>query len=382
MALPSIVSGNRTTFNDQDDHILDIERGIKFLNPRDNGIKFVKRLIQNRGSNVAKSYKHEWVETALPVRRETVTIANDSDTDVTVGNAYGYQVGDLLRVDDEILRVTVVAPGAVATTITVTRSYGASAAAAHSAKVMYNLGSAAIENATAPAGISLDGDKLYNYVQTFDRAVDMSNDEIAQLSAEMGNPFNAQLERVTLYFWKLLAQAIFKGERIEDSTLKIHAMGGIDYFMTTNATSGGGALTLALIDAEILQIVQAGGDPDVIVLSPYQKQKLDALDTTAVRIGKRGPHLGGSLNVQTWQSGVLDHTLDVVVDHTIPDTEVYILDTSKLELVPLVNNGINGRLSVEDATTPGQDGKKKVLRAKYTLVVRMQTGMSKIYALT
>lgn len=377
MALPSVITGNRTTFDDQDDHILDIERGIKFLNPRDNGIKFVKRLIANRGDTVAKSYKHEWVETALPVRRETVTI-DDSATTLTVGSALHYQVGDLLRIDDEILRVEAQASS---TTLTVARSYGAGAAAAHTSKVAYNLGSADVENATAPVGTTLNGDKLYNFVQTFSRSVDMSNDEIAQMSAEMGNPFNAQLERITLFFWKLVAQAVFKGERIEDATNKIHVMGGIDYFMTTNPTSAGGALTLALIDAEILQIVQAGGDPDVIVLSPYQKQKLDALDTTAVRIGKR-ERMGGSLNVQTWQSGVLDHTLDVIVDHTIPDTEVYILDTSKLELVPLVNNGINGRLHVEDATTPGQDGKKKVLRAKYTLVVRMQAGMSKLYALT
>jgi len=377
MALPSIVSGNRTTFDDQDDHILDIEKGIKFLNPRDNGIKFVKRLIANRGSNVAKSYKHEWNETALPVRRETVTI-DDSATTLTVGNAYGYQIGDLIKIDDEVLRVTALASG---TTLTVVRSYGAGAAAAHTGKVAYNLGSAAAENAEAPAGTTLNSDRLYNYVQTFDRAVDMSNDEIAQLSAEMGNPFNAQLERITLYFWKLVANAVFKGERIEDGTLKIHTMGGIDYFMTTNPTSAGGALTLALIDAEIKQIVDSGGDPDVIVMGTKQKQKLDALDTTAVRIGKR-ERLGGSQDVQTWQSGILDHTVDVIVDHTIPDDELYILDTSKLELTPLVNNGINGRLSVEDATTPGRDGKKKVLRAKYTLVVRMQAGMSKLYGLT
>lgn len=377
MALPSIVTGNRDTFADQDDHILDIERGIKFLNPKDNGIKFVKRLIANRGDTVAKSYKHEWNETALPVRRETVTI-DDSATTLTVGNAYGYQIGDLIRMDDEIVRVTALASS---TTLTITRAYAGTSAAAHSSKVAYNLGTAAVENATAPAGTSLNADRLYNYVQTFHRAVDLSADEIAQMSAEMGNPFNAQLERITLFFWKLVAQAVFKGVRYEDGTNKIHVMGGIDYFMTTNPTSAGGALTLALIDAEILQIVQAGGDPDVLVMSPYQKQKLDALDTTAVRIGKR-ESLGGSQNVQTWQSGVLDHTLDVIVDHTIPDTELYILDTSSLELVPLVNNGINGRLSVVDATTPGQDGKKSVLRAKYTLVVRMQAGLSKLYGLT
>lgn len=377
MALPDIVSGNRTTFNDQDDHILDIERGIKFLNPRDNGIKFVKRLISNRGSTVAKSFKHEWVETALPVRKETVTI-DDSATTLTVGNAYGYQVNDLIKIDDEVLRVTALASS---TTLTVVRSYGDAAAAAHTSKVAYNLGSAAPENADAPAGTTLSSDKLYNYVQTFDRAVDMSKDEIAQMSAEMGNPFNAQLERITLFFWKLVAQAVFKGERIEDATNKIHSMGGIDYFMTTNPTSAGGALTLALIDTEIKQMVDAGGNPDVLVMGTKQKQKLDALDTTAVRIGKR-ERLGGSQDVQTWQSGILDHTLDVIVDFTIPDDELYILDTSCLELIPLVNNGVNGRLSIEDATTPGKDGKKSVLRAKYTLKVAMQAGMSKLYGLT
>lgn len=377
MALPSIVTGNRTTFDDQDDHILDIERGIKFLNPRDNGIKFIKRLISNRGSNVAKSFKHEWNETALPVRKEVVTVLI-GDTDFTVANAYGYQVGDLLEIEDEVVRVTVLKN---ATEITVTRGYAGTAAAAHNAKTMYNLGSAAAENADAPAGTSLNSDRLYNYVQTFDRSVDMSNDEIAQMSAEMGNPFNAQLERITLFFWKLFAQAAFYGTRYEDTTNKIHVMGGVNQFLTTNVTNVGGALTLSAIDTLILAMVNAGGEPDVMVLSPTQKQKLDALDASLVRIGKR-ERLGGSQNVQTWQSGVLDRTLDVIVDHTIKTDELYVLDSSMIELLPLVNNGINGRLGVEDATTPGKDGKKKVLRAKYTLVFRLQAGMGKLYGLT
>lgn len=378
MALPDVVSGNRTTFDDQDDHILDIERGIKFLNPRDNGIKFVRKLIANRGSNVAKSFKHEWNETALPTRKETVTLANNTVTSMTVADAYGYQVGDLVRIEDEVVRVTALAS---ATSLTIVRGYAGTTAAAHTSKVAYNLGSAAAENATAPAGQTLSSDRMYNYVQTFDRSVDMSNDEIAQLSAEMGNPFNAQLERITLYFWKLFAQAAFYGIRYEDSTNKIHVMGGIASWITTNATNVGGALTLSAIDAEILAMVNAGGTPDVMVMSPTQKQKLDALDSSLVRIGKR-ERLGGSQNVQTWQSGVLDNTLDIIVDHTIKTDELYILDSSMIELVPLVNNGINGRLSVADATTPGQDGKKKVLRAKYTLVFRLEAGMARLYGLT
>lgn len=380
MALPDIVSGNRTTFSDQDDHILDIENGIKFLNPKDNGIKFVKRLIANRGSTVAKSFKHEWNETALPVRKETVTLADGSGTTLTVANAYGYQVNDLIQIESEVVRVTAIAS---ATTLTIVRGYAGTSGAAHSSKTAYNLGSAAPENADAPAGTTLSADRLYNYVQTFDRAVDLSTDEIAQMSAEMGNPMNAQLERITLFFWKLFAQAAFYGTRYEDSTNKIHVMGGVNTFLTTNVTNTAGALTVAGIDALILSIINAGGNPDVIVVSPTQKQKLDGLDVSVVRTGKRSSDkVGGSGIVQTWQSGVLDYELDIIVDHTIKTDELYILDTSYIELVPLVNNGINGRLSVADASTPGKDGRKKVLRAKYTLVFKLQGGMGKLYGLT
>ena len=380
MALPSIISGNRTTFDDQDDHILDIEQGIKFLNPRDNGIKFVKRLIQNRGDTVAKSFKHEWNETALPVRKETVTLADGSGTSLTVASSRGYQINDLLQIESEIVRVTAQAD---ATTLTIVRAYAGTSGAAHSSKTAYNLGSAAPENADAPAGTTLNSDRLYNYVQTFDRAVDMSNDEIAQLSAEMGNPFNAQLERVTLFFWKLFAQAAFYGTRYEDATNKIHVMGGVNAFLSSNVTNVAGALTISAIDTLILAIVNAGGNPDVIVVSPTQKQKLDALDSNVVRTGKRNSdHVGGNPIVMTWQSGVLDYELDIIVDQTIKTDELYILDSSYVSLVPLVNNGINGRLGVEDATTPGKDGKKSVLRAKYTLVFKLQGGMGKLYGLT
>ena len=380
MALPSIVSGNRTSFDDQDDHILDIEKGIKFLNPKDNGIKFIKRLIANRGDVVAKSFKHEWNETALPVRKETVTFADGSGTSVTVGSAYGYQVGDLLQIESEVVRVTALASS---TSLTVTRGYAGTTGAAHAAKTMYNLGSAAVENATAPAGTSLNSDRFYNYVQTFDRSVDLSNDEIAQMNAEMGNPVNAQLERITLYFWKLFAQAAFYGTRYEDTTNKIHVMGGVNTFLTSNVTNVAGALTVSAIDTLILAIVDAGGNPDVIVLSPTQKQKLDALDSNVVRTGKRNSdHVGGNPIVMTWQSGVLDYELDIIVDHTIKTDELYILDTSYIQLVPLVNNGVNGKLGIQDATTPGQDGQKKVLRAKYTLVFKLQGGMGKLYGLT
>lgn len=371
-------TGARSTFTDQADHIVQVEDGIKFLNPRSNGIKFVKKLLANRGGEVAKSYKYNWDETLIPINRETVTLADGSGTTLTVANAYAYQVGDLLKIESEVVRVTAIASS---TTLTIVRGYAGTTGAAHSSKVALNLGTAVAENSTGVASLSTNSERLYNYVQQFESAVELSDMEIAELSSEMGNPLNKQLERVTLAFWKRFANSVFYGVRYEDTSNGFHTMGGVNQFLSTNATSVGGALTIAGIDAEILQIVQAGGEPDTIVVSPYQKQKLDALDSSLVRTGKRDT-VGGNPQTMTWQSGILDYTLDVVVDHTILDSELYILDTSKMSIIPLSNNGVDGRLSVVDATQPGQSGKKKLLRGYYTFKLETETGVSKLYGLS
>src|SRR5688572_23291253 len=102
----AFIPGNRDSFADQDDHILDLRNGLKFLNPRMDGIALMKRVGTN---GVAKSFKHEWTETALAGRKETVTLADDSGTSLTVADAYVYQVNDLIRIENEIVQVEALA---------------------------------------------------------------------------------------------------------------------------------------------------------------------------------------------------------------------------------------------------------------------------------
>jgi hypothetical protein len=376
MAL-GLISGQRTTFDDQTDHIIQVEEGIKYLNPSDNGIKFVKKLLANRGDKVAKSYKYNWDETAIPTRREVVTTIINAVA-VTVANAYAYHVGDILRVENELYRVTALTN---ATTLAVTSAYGGTVSAAHTAKMMLNLGRAGAENSTGPVAISTTAGRLFNYVEMFEDAVELSDQEIAELSTDMGNPMNRHLERITLSFWKRFAQAVFYGIRYEDTANKLHLMGGFKQFLTTNVTNVAGALTIAAIDTQILNIVLAGGNPDTIVLSPYQKQKLDALDANKQLLGKR-EHTGGNLVTSTWQSGVMDRTLDVVVDHALLQDELWILDSSSIAIIPLSNNGIDGRLSIIDGTAPGQAGTRKILRAYYTVEFATETDCAYLYGLS
>lgn len=374
----AFVPGAKTYFSDSADHILDLKDGLDFLDAGNSAIALLKRL----GTNgfTAKSVKHEWTETALAVRSETITLADGSGTTLTVADAYQYQVNELLKVESEVVRVTAIAS---ATTLTIVRGYAGTTGAAHSSKTIYSIGSADPENSDAPNGVADNGARLYNYVQTLTRGIELSNNEIAQLSTE-GNPLTGQLERRFIEVNRQLAKAFLYGVRYEDTTNKIHAMGGLTQFVTTNVTNVAGALTLAAIDAKILAIVQAGGDPKVLALSPYQKQKLDALDASLVRIGKKDDQskTGGNPNVMEWQSGVLGHPLDIIVDQSINNDELWILDTEFVQIGHLTNNGVNGAFHVEDATTPGQDGKQKVIRGKYTVRVGQEKAHARLYGLS
>lgn len=372
--MSGFVSGTKSYLSDSADHILDLKNGLDFLSPRNDGIGLLKKI----GTNgfVAKSVKHEWTETALASRGETVTI-DGTATSLTVANARQYQVNELIRIDNEVVRVTAVADD---TTLTVVRGYAGTTAAAHTSKLAYSLGSADPEASPAPAGINDTGDRLYNYVQTFTRGVSLSNDEIAQLSTD-GNPLNGQIKRRFIEINRLLARSLFYGVRYEDTSNKIHSMGGLKQFVTSNVTNVGGALTVASIDQQILNAVRAGGDPNTIVLSPYQKQKLDALDTNKQMLGKR-ERTGGNLITNTWQSGVLDHELDVMVDHSILDDELWILDTTKVQIGHLSNNGVNGAFHVEDSTAKGDDAESRVIRGKYTMRVEQQKAHAYLYGLS
>lgn len=376
-------TGTRTTGSNTNDHLLDIEEGIHYLNPRHNGIRFVKKLLENGRANkakTAKSYKHEWHETSLPPRRETVTLADGSGTSLTVANSAVYPVGTNLRIENEIVTVAARPNG---TTLTITRAQLGTTGAAHSAKTAINLGYAGEEYGTGPEALSTNAVQLYNYVQTFEAAVEMSDKEIAQLSSEMGNPFSAQLERITAFFWKVFAQSVFKGVRYSGTrnSKPVHYMGGIDSYLTTNVTAVGGAMTNTNIDAMILQLTVAGGTPDTLVMSPARFLKLSALDVSMIQISK-DEDKGGNPIYKRWQSAASETDLDIIVDFSVLDDELYVLDSSKLAILPLENNGINGRLALVDGTTTGASGKRRILRGHYTLVVELEAGHGKLVTLT
>lgn len=371
-------SGALLSFETTSDKIVDLQDFLDFLPDNHMDIALLKRLgISGKEGSGIHSTKYEWRQTELRAREETVTIADGSTTAVTVADSGIYQVGEQLRCENEIMRVTALTD---ATTLAVTRGFGASSGAAHSSKLMYSLGKAAVENDVPGAAIFDSPAELYNYVQTFDVPVEVSTDQMMSMTVD-GNTMDHQLERRFVEINRQLARAVLYGQRDRDTSLKIHSMGGMKGFATTNPTSAGGALSKALIDAEILQIVNYGGMPKIMAMSPYQKQKLDALDNNLQNLGKR-ERTGGGLITNTWQSGVLNYELDVIVDRTILTDEVWFIDDSMIEIAPFTGNGMSGAWGTYDAKAVGQDGDKQIIRGKYGLKVHNEKALSYLYALT
>jgi hypothetical protein len=375
--MPPYVSGAKTTYSSSNDKILDMQNFLDYIRSDDMDTALLRRWGIN-GKNAdshAKATKTEWTQTMLRTRGETVTQLI-GDVTWTVADSRMYQIGELIRCEAEIVRVTALPSS---TTLTVTRGYAGTAAAGHTAKLAYSLGTADAENSTPGAAVSDTVLKMYNYVQTFSVPVEVSKDQIMSWTVD-GNTMDAQLERRFVEVNRQLARVVIYGVRYDDGT-SIRTMGGLLSFVTSNVTNVAGAVTIAAIDALILKIVQAGAKPTTIAVSPYQKQKIDALDVNKQLLGKK-EHTGGNLVTQTWQSGILDDTLDIVVDRTLLDDQLIITDDEYIEPMPFEGNGESGRWATYEATAPGQDGKKQVIRGKYTLKVHNEKAHGYLYGLT
>ena len=373
--MPGFVSGERTTYDDQDDHIIDLAKGIAFLHENMLDTAFIRKI--GLGQKSVSNTQFFWTETALAVRGEVITI-DDSSTTLTVANARQYVPNTLLRTEAELLLVTAQAS---ATTLTVTRGFGGTTAAAHSAKLIESLGPADPENFKPTVSITDTSDRYYNYVQTFSKLVEISNDEIAQLTTESGNILDKQVERRLVEMSREITKAAIYGIRSDTTGQKRKTMGGLTSFISTNAQNVGAALTLNLIEQRIVQQIRQDANPNIIALAPEMYLKLAALDTQYQHIGK-DQRTAGSLVPKTWQSAASGQDLEIIVDTAFHDNELFIGTSSTFEIPKLSNNGVNGTIHIENADEEGRDGKKRVMRGKYSTRLKTEKSWAWLYNIT
>ena len=113
----TFTAGPKTYASGNGDHLIDVHDGLKYLEARG-----LLRLVKKIGFNgfVAKDQKYSWDEVELAGKSETVTI-DGSATALTVADSGIYQINQILKIEDERVRISALADG---TTLTVVRGYG------------------------------------------------------------------------------------------------------------------------------------------------------------------------------------------------------------------------------------------------------------------
>ena len=236
-----------------------------------------------------------WMEEDVPLPRGVLNEALDtSETDVTVvaGDAVKFAVGDAIRIDDEIFKVT--ALDTSTEVLTVTRGALGSTAATHSSGAeIIGLGTVLPEGDIGTANFQ-GRDKYSNYTQIFSKKLTVSRTEQSIPKYGVPNELNKQMRNAMLHCNVGIEQAALYGIKYEDTATRVRSTGGLNSFITSNVDSSSDWITVGAIEALQQTAYDNGGMFDFITDRPAAFRALnntvgnERVQTVTVEDARRG----------------------------------------------------------------------------------------------
>lgn len=274
---------------------------------------------------------HQWFEDEM-VADETLVAGAKlvGDTSVTVVDGSIFRAGDVIKIGEELLKVTAVA----ANVLTVSRGYaGTSAAAiADQAKVEFQF-SEGVEGADARSARYKARQAVSNKTQIFDDSIELSGTAQAVTQYGISDLYEYEKQKKQLELALQLEKAIINGIAYENG--QVRQMKGIRQFIQSNVTNVGGALTMNSINDLAQKIYEkggfaTGGDFKVIV-GAKQKRNLSALDTNKVQIDRAENARGEVVDMLVNDFG----RFEIALNNNLAADELLLVDTNRVAIRPL-----------------------------------------------
>lgn len=229
--------------------VVDIAKTIDVLEPDSAPLVQLTKKIEKK---VAINPKFNWMEEESLVKTDAANYTTgytSGATSVVVDTGTRFRAGDLVKdvTTGEQVLVTAVSTN----TLTVRRGWGSTSATTISDNdVLLIIGSANAEGATARDKKIGDQVAKTNYTQIFRTPFGITG---TADNSEMygGNDLKHQRMMQMIEHQKDIERAFWFGEPYEDTTNDTHprrATGGVDYWISTNASDAGGTLTEAEFD--------------------------------------------------------------------------------------------------------------------------------------
>jgi hypothetical protein len=336
----------------------------------------------------ARATAHEWLEdTLLPntdaINDSTYTDAS-ADTNFVVQNGARFRPGDQIQVDGsvEVMLVTAITTN----TLTVVRGYGGSTAAAlANGQVLHILGNAALEGDTADAARFTARTRKTNYTQIFSSTVEVSGSELAVRQLAVADELDYQKQQRLRELLRDLENCVINGRSAaaspEGSASIRRTMKGAIGFINTNRFipgSGGFPSDAGLTEEQLNTALRSiwknsNGHVDLIVVNGQEKRWINEFIGTNRRFGA---------DTNTFTNLVSEYESDfgvcrVVMSRWMPSGSVLLLDSSRLEVMPL--SGRSFQFKPLGVTGDRQSGQ---VIGEYTLELRNENAHGLINGLT
>lgn len=334
------VVGQRTTLSDTVGLDVDMSPVIQLMDPFDVGL--ISYIGMNSLEKPATETEHKWREDTLrPILTLTTEALDTSETgiDITSGEYVLFRAGDLIMVDDEVMRVASVA----ADTITVeTRGTRSTAAAHDSGATVYLIGSAITEGSTSPrSAISTQQTTVSNYTQIFEDVVEVTSSMMAVEQYSPGSEYARQLSKTMKTLMILMNKAAWYGYAKNSSATGTDRSfnGVLSYLRASTQPSAQkvDASSAQLYEKLVLDLLLStydyGGVVNAFFLTLTQKIALGKFLDANRRVGLDETTAGAVVDRYLWDQGVVD----TVIDRWLPKSYFVALDTEYIGMGPLGN---------------------------------------------
>lgn len=299
--------------------------------------------------------RYEWWDDVLPALKVTLAAAYTAGGGtITVDDGTKLKVGNILKIDDSIYRVTAINGNTI--TITVVSN---DADHAIDSEVLI-IGDANKEGAEYVDTAYEQKVLRYNVTQIFDDFIKITGTQKAIEQYVKENVFLDEVQRKLEKLKRLLERSAWLGVRVvptDNQTPRL--FGGIKWFITNeNGITASGTFNEANFNAFLKQIYDASGTIREAWMNPATKAYFNALDADKVVYEKADQIYGRVINAYLSDYG----TLELKTSPHIPENIIIVFDSSKVKIKPL-----KGRAFFYEELAKTGDYTKGQIVGEYTL---------------
>ncbi len=327
----AIQAGRRGTYDSTVGTRLSVEDAVYMIDPFD--VPLLGTYGMDRGSVLGSDTtdltKVEWIEDSLVPGNDALDGAvTTGDTFITVDNQGYFKTGDLLRIDDEYLRVT--SYGSTADTLVTERSWGTPAAADHADNsTILILGNLPTEGDDPVSGINMQRTQPYNITQIIQDEVEVTRTEEKKSKYGVKSEAAYQIAKRFKENAIKLERNIILGTRADDTSNKRRSFGGLDYFIATGIDSTTTAITETLLVDQLQNSFDRGGNVDLLLLGGTQKRKISAFDASDIRFARSENIRGAVVDYVDSDFG----RIMIVLDRWVPTRFAFGLEKQYINMV-------------------------------------------------